>query len=822
MKNSFTITIVIFFLFISKSSFNQIQINSFNSVLDGKEIKTGEFAEPITIELKGYSYSSKAIYIDSSENYLWIGGKSSLIWRGTPFEIIQLKGKEIKYAKLEKIKGGSYFIDKVNIKENLDFHIQHEKGAKAYSFFGSSFPSGYVNNYMPKPLVKFKKIELSEDFFNGSGKVYSSENLIVHISKNENGKFFLKIQQKQNYNCISGDCDNGTGKLNSPSFSYSGDFKDGKPNGKGVIEMKTSLLKNHPDIKLKYQGDFVAGKIEGTGKVICKYKYSEVTVYEGLFLDGKPNGQGKFDLRAANKEFAAIFGQFWTKNRTHIVQNFPKSMTKISILNFEGNFNGGPSGTGEINIKCQIFGTETIFSGNITIKDGEIQIPYTLIGNSGTKTYKFKMQGEDGEASGQLTLKDNKITTPLELTAGTSKITVNKFTTEKNDNGDQTLILQDTKMVDGDDYLIAKQDENGNITGRFESKTGDEHIIIENWIEGASSKGTEIKNGNTYTGQFKTENGNYFRSGNGKINYSDGRKYEGTFANNKRLKGILTFKDGSFYNGEFENDQFEGTGTYSWATGDKYVGQYKSGERNGIGTYTWPSGNIYKGDWIKDNRTGKGKMTYKSGGYYEGEFYNGEKTGAGFQDFEYSNGRHIGPTVDGNPKGKGKFNFPNGDKYNGEIDGLPNGQGTIVYANGKTKTGRFKSGKYSPYGPCTCEIEETGDGNNITWYKAKLFYSDGDSYIDFKITVKESSSENREYEYWSFQTSQKGYHYRWIWDDITEARLIPPYNKKGQIKTNYKGGGNYEIGFTTDDEIAVTKMLQHIFKGDCSRVTHDY
>ena len=67
--------------------------------------------------------------------------------------------------------------------------------------------------------------------------------------------------------------------------------------------------------------------------------------------------------------------------------------------------------------------------------------------------------------------------------------------------------------------------------------------------------------------------------------------------------GTYTYASGKWagqkYVGEWKNDNKDGNGTYTWASGSKYVGEYKNGSRHGQGTHTRANGTIvHSGEWV--------------------------------------------------------------------------------------------------------------------------------------------------------------------------------------------------------------------------------
>lgn len=47
-------------------------------------------------------------------------------------------------------------------------------------------------------------------------------------------------------------------------------------------------------------------------------------------------------------------------------------------------------------------------------------------------------------------------------------------------------------------------------------------------------------------------------------------------------------------------------GVYEWSDGRKYEGQWKNNKMEGYGIFTWPDGRRYEGEYIDDKKEGKG------------------------------------------------------------------------------------------------------------------------------------------------------------------------------------------------------------------------
>jgi hypothetical protein len=83
---------------------------------------------------------------------------------------------------------------------------------------------------------------------------------------------------------------NGKGVMKwADGRKYEGAFKDGKENGKGVFTWKDGT---------RYEGDFVDGSISGNGVITSK----DGKKYEGEFRHGLPNGKGTRTLPGGKVE----------------------------------------------------------------------------------------------------------------------------------------------------------------------------------------------------------------------------------------------------------------------------------------------------------------------------------------------------------------------------------------------------------------------------------------------------------------------------------------------------------------------------------------
>ena len=114
-------------------------------------------------------------------------------------------------------------------------------------------------------------------------------------------------------------------------------------------------------------------------------------------------------------------------------------------------------------------------------------------------------------------------------------------------------------------------------------------------------------NGARYIGQWKDGVAN----GQGTLTFVNNVKYvkyEGEFKDDKLVKGIMIYKDGSNYNGEFLEQKKHGFGIETFPLNRGfYKGEFKEDKKDGKGTLELPNGYKYTGSWCNDKRQGEGE-----------------------------------------------------------------------------------------------------------------------------------------------------------------------------------------------------------------------
>ncbi|XP_052816897.1 MORN repeat-containing protein 1-like isoform X3 [Mya arenaria] len=156
-------------------------------------------------------------------------------------------------------------------------------------------------------------------------------------------------------------------------------------------------------------------------------------------------------------------------------------------------------------------------------------------------------------------------------------------------------------------------------------------------------------------------------------------KYEGQWKNGKKHgMGKLTFSDGGYYEGTFVNGEITGFGTRFFpSTGCKYQGQLVKGELWGKGRMTWPDGSIFEGQWESNKRHGFGVMkSIKENCLYKGSYVGNRRHGQGTMIYPLS--------CLTNPSRKG-------DRYNGDWENdLRHGEGDMRFTSGTVYEGHFE------------------------------------------------------------------------------------------------------------------------------------
>lgn len=95
-----------------------------------------------------------------------------------------------------------------------------------------------------------------------------------------------------------------------------------------------------------------------------------------------------------------------------------------------------------------------------------------------------------------------------------------------------------------------------------------------------------------YKGNFRQG----MRDGEGKMVWSDGSVFYGTWHNDQRVKGTMIMNNGFVYEGHFKNDKFHGDNeTLRMPDLRIYKGRFRYGKTCSVGMVLYPEGDIYYG-----------------------------------------------------------------------------------------------------------------------------------------------------------------------------------------------------------------------------------
>jgi hypothetical protein len=203
---------------------------------------------------------------------------------------------------------------------------------------------------------------------------------------------------------------------------------------------------------------------------------------------------------------------------------------------------------------------------------------------------------------------------------------------------------------------------------------------------------------------------------------SDGRIFEGyTVDNHFDVRNLNSFyrltlpnKKG-IYEGYFCDEQFHGSGMFTYEDGSVYEGHWFRGTRFGHGQYRSSEGWTYEGFYDTDRRHRLGIINYPNGSCYMGEWF--------YDDI----------------KGKGIYITPLRDVYRGELlNKLFHGVGELLYADGSKYIGDFKDGIRCGKGIFTDSVGHEYYGNFINDVKH------GEHVVKLIISTEEVGQDNYE------------------------------------------------------------------------------
>ena len=551
---------------------------------------------------------------------------------------------------------------KINIFEFICFDFQ--ENSEANDKGGMLFNIGLIleqiqennneNHHIIKGLIRDLKsdkidIPLSKTLFN----IFLKYSLYYGDTNNEIifGKGMIYSGQ------LKDNKPEGTGiLLNEYGIIYKGEFKEGKISGKGKSfiynknigsKNKVKILAepdkkcfsynlfggyNHPYYKnntssnkntnlLKiFEGTFI--NLEKNGKYI-EYDKNNSKIFEGEFKNDMRNGQG-IEYNHGSKKFEGEYKNNIREGKGIEYNNGSKI--------FEGEFkNNKKNGNGILYINGEIKRYEGEFENDVFHGKGKLfydngKIHYFGNFNNGFfsgEGYYFDISGEKTKVLNGLPLINGKFPKGFRIYYNSGKIRYR-------------LSLKNSKnsILDGKEYFT---NEKVKYSGNFKPLTIDlkekENINVESY-RNEDSCILLIKDGNGIN--YDEQNGNVLYKGDFKLNAFDGKgiEYNYNYDNNCYIKYEGSYKNGNYhgygikyfyltktkeYEGNFINGVFNGKGTkYKYTGEEEYEGIFKDGYL--ISGYQ--NTDYYKGQIDKGMKEGKGKLYIDNKLRFEGLFKN--------------------------------------------------------------------------------------------------------------------------------------------------------------------------------------------------------
>ncbi|OQR90289.1 hypothetical protein ACHHYP_05648 [Achlya hypogyna] len=185
----------------------------------------------------------------------------------------------------------------------------------------------------------------------------------------------------------------------------------------------------------------------------------------------------------------------------------------------------------------------------------------------------------------------------------------------------------------------------------------------------------------------------------------------------RRGLGRCTYSDGRVYEGHWADDTLDGAGVMNYANGDVYDGSWLRGMRDGQGKLTMapPSTAVatvyYDGAWKQDKRHGPGALGYSDGSVLRGTWVADAFETACATIDQFVEGTAVGvyegevDAATNLPHGSGRFEtlgYPKtGEMYSGHwAAGKRNGIGMCMLYDGTIYQGEWKNGKKNGFGSC--------------------------------------------------------------------------------------------------------------------------
>ena len=311
-----------------------------------------------------------------------------------------------------------------------------------------------------------------------------------------------------------------------------------------------------------------------------KKKFDDGSVYEGNFVNGKPEGKGIMKYVGG----ASYIGEWhYGLREGEGTWNYPDGGSYIGSW-----VRGRRHGRGTLNKK----------GGMVIIGEWKND---RLVAELGVKEKEAKATLEKPGSFGKALFKGLLIAAAIIIPIMLIPIGITQC---QNNSPNYTLAL-DTMAICYEDTVV--------VADTIAADTVCAYTLLNGYH-------TETYSDGKYEGDFKDGK----RHGQGTYTWNNGDKYTGEWKDGKlNGYGTFTWKETRVgymykYEGYFVNDQRHGKGTAYFVGGDTYSGNWKNGDRTGYGTYTWKDGGKYEGYFVNGKLHGNGTMYYNNYTYQKG------------------------------------------------------------------------------------------------------------------------------------------------------------------------------------------------------------
>ena len=369
--------------------------------------------------------------------------------------------------------------------------------------------------------------------------------------------------------CISGDCQNGSGIFVYPSGA-------------------------------KYIGQFKNGQIEGIGSCY----YTDGSKYQGQWLRGRPHGKGIKILQNGTR----IEGE-WENGKPVTKPEPPKETAKTTQVKEVKKQAGCITGNCRNGKGIYIYPSGAVYIGEF--KNGEIHGVGVCNYSDGRK-YQGNWVRRYPEGKGTMTYADK-----------TTRTGNWKKGQPVDENGKIITLGQHNPIAEGDATDIQSGCINGDCQdgeGTFAYPDGSRYSGRFRQGKPHGQGSFDYPNGEKYVGNFQ----NGVRHGNGRLTEADGSTTAGQWEDGEF---VGTAKVGDTRKGCISGDCKNGYGTYVFRDGAKYLGTFQNGTPHGSGKVLYPNNDKYEGEMANGKFNGRGTLYRMDGtkvtGYWKNDTYLG-------------------------------------------------------------------------------------------------------------------------------------------------------------------------------------------------------